>query len=547
MTDWPETDTPANALGRGLEVDDLRSNGAVVFQCEAGSRGELLDPIPASDLIPEWYQELHPQKDSFTDLWTSAKMCRPFSEAISVGWILRASDRFEFNRARGDGAVNVSGGGIESAFDLPSGGIDRSGNSTYAKPDVSIKTGWAVDVPDGYGVLITPPLNRDTRSGFEPMSSYYLPAGATEDLPFIELPGVLWEDSVTIEAGDPLATVIPIPEGGRVSSVHYAADLGEGAVSEMATRQRARLSVREDFYRQEMWVPSPDEVIGADEDSPADSVACPHSGTAGDTTDCPYLQAKQRVEESGLGKIIHRFAGGGDEKPLATDTTSYRMDTARFESTASLPVGENSMEMYEVEVSYPPEGTAEYFCEGGHFGVIPEPVPAEAFIQSWHEQFEDAFPQLTDRGYPVGDAIREAMRLGTIVRQPATVTYQYQPDGGVEMVAGGKQVARFPPNEAIGDSHPDHPFQLVVVDSLWNDRTAQGVSTLNVPPLNHFQTEYRSFSGLVETDRYTNWANAPGRLTPDGGTATFQRGMPVIQKIPFKREEALVEAKITHR
>jgi hypothetical protein len=72
----------------------------------------------------------------------------------------------------------------------------------------------------------------------------------------------------------------------------------------------------------------------------------------------------------------------------------------------------------------------------------------------------------------------------------------------------------------------------------WVIRTPPGYSCLFTEPLNNENSAIRLFSGIVNTDTYFNNVNfffgfRKGISTP----GILKRGMPLIQVIPFKREE----------
>ena len=70
----------------------------------------------------------------------------------------------------------------------------------------------------------------------------------------------------------------------------------------------------------------------------------------------------------------------------------------------------------------------------------------------------------------------------------------------------------------------------------WHIETPPGYSCLFVNPLNHSSLDLNFFSGIVDTDTYNDKVNFPFLWTGDFGERVIKKGTPLIQIIPFKRE-----------
>jgi len=80
------------------------------------------------------------------------------------------------------------------------------------------------------------------------------------------------------------------------------------------------------------------------------------------------------------------------------------------------------------------------------------------------------------------------------------------------------------------------------INSPWTVRTPKGYSTLYVPPLNNKDPLFEAMSGIVHTDVYSTFVNIPFIWTgPADFKGVIKRGTPLIQLIPFKREEFTYE------
>ena len=73
--------------------------------------------------------------------------------------------------------------------------------------------------------------------------------------------------------------------------------------------------------------------------------------------------------------------------------------------------------------------------------------------------------------------------------------------------------------------------------SPWLIRTPPGYSTLFISPLNNSHPNINLISAIVSTDTYINNINFPFIWTgPEDGNEIIKQGTPVVQVIPFKRD-----------
>lgn len=70
----------------------------------------------------------------------------------------------------------------------------------------------------------------------------------------------------------------------------------------------------------------------------------------------------------------------------------------------------------------------------------------------------------------------------------------------------------------------------------WFIKTPKGYSTLFIHPLNRQDLPFRSFTGIVDTDKHPMPVNFPFVLR-EGFEGTIEAGTPIIQAIPFKRDD----------
>ena len=82
-------------------------------------------------------------------------------------------------------------------------------------------------------------------------------------------------------------------------------------------------------------------------------------------------------------------------------------------------------------------------------------------------------------------------------------------------------------------------FTILKFDSPWIIRTPEGYSTLFVQPLNRPNYPFCTLSGIVETDTYYNSVSFPLLLLDNdiGKVHILPKGLPLVQAIPFRRED----------
>jgi len=182
-------------------------------------------------------------------------------------------------------------------------------------------------------------------------------------------------------------------------------------------------------------------------------------------------------------------------------------------------------------------------CEPHLYGVIPNPVPAIKCAPSYFK----AIPPQTNGNPKNGTAKRcvpflDALSQGFII--------PFWTDVFVRAV-NGEITIDFPQNfqqeETLGthdisqlSGHPlnDKPYGDILLKFInpWTIKTKPGISCLFTSPLNHLETRFKLVDGLVDTDTYTNQINFPFIWTGGDGEFFIQKGTPLVQVIPIRRE-----------
>ncbi|MDX2233086.1 MAG: hypothetical protein NW200_01190 [Hyphomonadaceae bacterium] len=184
----------------------------------------------------------------------------------------------------------------------------------------------------------------------------------------------------------------------------------------------------------------------------------------------------------------------------------------------------------------------DFICEERDKGVIAEPRPARAAMPDWyrrlapldHDAVSTANNGLTiKRCMPFVDALK----LGWILPVCATVRLEIS-EGGARLDAGwdfDRPMVTFHNREQVA-GHPRLPRPPAKLHNYWTVRTPKGWSCLFTPLLNRADGVIEIVSGVVDTDRYPAHIHFPFFATGADGRYTLEKGMPLVQVIPFRRD-----------
>lgn len=172
-----------------------------------------------------------------------------------------------------------------------------------------------------------------------------------------------------------------------------------------------------------------------------------------------------------------------------------------------------------------------------------EPVPAKKVIPDWYKNLES---YMNGKKVPNGEGSNEA----TIKRcMPVfdAVTAGYIITSPVDIFVSkkeGKFWYEWPSENAIlfhpVEQAPNHPLtngeNYPKWINPWAIETPKGYSCLFIPPV-HRENPFVVFEGIVDTDTYTNNVNFPFVMTDLEFEGLIPAGTPIVQVIPFKRDE----------
>jgi hypothetical protein len=173
----------------------------------------------------------------------------------------------------------------------------------------------------------------------------------------------------------------------------------------------------------------------------------------------------------------------------------------------------------------------------------PAPYPAAQAMPDWLKKMQ---PQMEYSGVGTIPMLKQCMPFVDAVSSGYVIPLR----GPVRfaMHEGGKlEIANldFPATGLAVDTQSELPYHgapftgmfVVKFINKWIVKTPPGYSCLFMPMLNEFAMPFRVFTGVIETDTYYRSVNLPALCQmPPGTQVTLERGTPLAQIIPFKRE-----------
>lgn len=176
------------------------------------------------------------------------------------------------------------------------------------------------------------------------------------------------------------------------------------------------------------------------------------------------------------------------------------------------------------------------------------PKPAKKNLPSWYKElgdYVDGKKQLTDdaqlnqtgkRCMPMFDA----MTFGYLMYTNVDIYVTLDERGETVIAWASKGAIHSHSNAQLStykNRNPSGPIPKFL--SEYGIETPSGYSAYFCPPINH-ENNIIIFSGVVDTDQYTNIVNLPF-LIKTGFEGLIPAGTPIAQVVPFKRESWKLE------
>lgn len=187
----------------------------IIFRPYTKEKQELLKPISAVSLLPEWYKEMHPyiggkKAEYYSDQTKNItiKRCNPVGDALGAGYLLLLeNDIYIKPTESGEPEIIWHRGG--QSF-ISTHGKDQIDNRLipegFSNQPFKFTNNWSIQTPSGYSVLVTHPLNRYT-------DPFITLSGVVDTDTYqnaVQLPFLIRKDfEGIIEAGTPIAQIIP--------------------------------------------------------------------------------------------------------------------------------------------------------------------------------------------------------------------------------------------------------------------------------------------------------------------------------------------------
>jgi hypothetical protein len=185
----------------------------------------------------------------------------------------------------------------------------------------------------------------------------------------------------------------------------------------------------------------------------------------------------------------------------------------------------------------------EFMCSEDDFGAIARPTPAGKVIPGWYKALSPA-----DQGQGVYTMKRcvpllEAMSTGWILSAPVDITFNVSSDRVDTLSHYPKQLVSSHAAVQVKGSPWEHRVVLKI-DTLWSAKTSPGWSCLYTRPLNRVSPDIEPFSGVVDTDTFHQNIVVPLYTPHREGTFTLEKGTPLVQVIPFRRERLASDIRV---
>jgi hypothetical protein len=194
--------------------------------------------------------------------------------------------------------------------------------------------------------------------------------------------------------------------------------------------------------------------------------------------------------------------------------------------------------------------TIRFLCEPRDDGVIAPPVPAKGYLPDWFRKLPAVTEEqlsTTNTGLTVKRCMPflDAMTTGWIIPLAATVRLQIA-EQGAKVDAGWDfdrpMVSNHGAHQVRGNPWGNRPPQKF--HNYWTIVTPPGWSCLFINPMNRPNGVFEVISGVVDTDTYRSTIHFPFFATGEDGLHVIERGSPMVQVIPFRRDAAEIAADI---
>lgn len=186
----------------------------------------------------------------------------------------------------------------------------------------------------------------------------------------------------------------------------------------------------------------------------------------------------------------------------------------------------------------------EFVCKEEDYGKIPEPIPANSALPDWYEDMERSFEHETEDGTRAVKTVTQcipfldAMTMGWILPLADDLHVTTTEDGETKFYwSFHKQLVHRQPARQLGPGMSEIPEDTIVqFRGFWYAVAPEGYSILITSPLNRFEPRFRPTSGVVDVDSFLTGLNSVVLWEDGSYEGVIEKGTPVVQVIPFKRD-----------
>ena len=164
---------------------------------------------------------------------------------------------------------------------------------------------------------------------------------------------------------------------------------------------------------------------------------------------------------------------------------------------------------------------------------IPHPIPASKIVPDWYRKLPGAAEKIetVKKCVPFLDALTS----GYVITLAADINFDNQTktfwhNSQIELNSDHHEIQT--QGVQIDPDFDTQPHKWV---NQWVIKTPKGYSCLFIHPLNRADLPFRSFTGVVDTDKHPLVINFPFVMKKDFH-GLIPAGTPIIQIIPFKRD-----------
>lgn len=435
-----------------------------------------IKPEPAATVKPEWFKKVPPYQDEDDPNSSTSKLCRAFTDAIDIGFIIPFHQNYSFRKHSKKG---ITTGNEQGVTILPPTNDSSKGNSSYSPPDAVIHTPWEFKTPEGYYTLITKPMNRESMTPGVKPHSLVIDTDTYDGT--VSIPISVISSNTNITLGQPLVQVIPMKRSAAIEDFNTYSERDRPETYSRWGKENNRTTVRPGIYKDVHWV------------------------------------------QKGITNVL-----------IGNDASDATVNDVEIDNTKPTIPSESFVDEHKMA----------FTTEEMNFGVIPEPVRSNELAPPWL----DTFAEQASRGDGLSriDAtllqqwMERACSLGIIIRYHADVSLRIDSEGEISYdTPYDKKPLQFFQRGQVGNEFP-LPYAFPNLLSEWISELPRGYSNLYIEPLNHHQQYFRSFTGIVDDDWFTDTTNTPGRLVTDRTEIQFNAGMPVVQMIPYHRDSMIM-------